>query len=102
MIYATLPSGQLEMERADSDSVSTVVVEVDRMEDLKTAYPNYFLDVGLFIDHLTTALTPRLRQPSAIVATADHVDVSLSRPKADPGGWRPNLDWLRDRMWRKR
>lgn len=99
--YATLPSRQLELERADSDSVSTVVVEVDRMEDLKTAYPNYFLDVSLFIDHLTTALAPGLRQPPAIVATGDHVDASLSRAKADPGGWRPNLDWLRDRTWRK-
>lgn len=100
--YATLPSGQLEMERADSDSVSTVVVEVDRMEDLKTAYPNYFLDLSLFIIHLNTALNPHLRQSRATAATPGEVHVTESSAKLDPGGWRPNLDWLRDRTWRKR
>lgn len=100
--YAALPSGQLEMERADSDSVSTVVVEVDQIEDLKTAYPNYFLDLGLFIDHLNAALYRRVRQTPTTASMTNEALVAARRPKADPGSWRPNLDWLRDRTWRKR
>lgn len=99
--HATLPSGQLEMERADSDSVSTVVVEVDRMDDLKTAYPNYFLDLGLFIEHLDTALDPRLRR-SPRIGEIDDASCVMPGVRRDPGGWRPNLTWLRDRTWRRR
>jgi hypothetical protein len=100
--YATLPSGQLELERGDSDSVSTVVVEVDQLEDLKTAYPNYFLDLSLFIDHLRVALDPSLRRSSLSLRHADDARSAASGANADPGGWRPNLDWLRDRTWRRR
>lgn len=36
------------LEGSDSEPVSTVLVEVDRVKDLKQAYPNYFLDVTMF------------------------------------------------------
>ncbi|MBT6096000.1 MAG: hypothetical protein HOH04_14040 [Rhodospirillaceae bacterium] len=31
----------------------TVLVEADKVEDLKESYPNYFGDVGYFIDNLS-------------------------------------------------
>jgi hypothetical protein len=91
--YSTLPSSQLALEQADSDSVSTVVVEVDRVEDLKEAYPNYFLDVGLFIAQLENALNPARR---GLINPHDAIGV---QPTA-PGAWRPNLEWLRE--WTRR
>ncbi|WP_417483558.1 RelA/SpoT domain-containing protein [Maricaulis sp.] len=35
---------------------NSVVVDVDSIEDLKVAYPNYFFDVGLFLNRLRRAV----------------------------------------------
>lgn len=91
--HASLPTRHLALEQDDSDSVSTVVVEVDRVEDLKDAYPNYFLDLGLFIEHLEGALNPMTRRA---VENGNGAAAATIRP----GTWRPNLDWLRD--WTRR
>jgi hypothetical protein len=89
------------MEQGDSDTVSTVLVEVDRVEDLKTAYPNYFLDVSLFIDHLNEALDPSLRaqRMAASVLAVTPLDLPVQK-SVTAGGWRPNLDWMR--QWSRR
>lgn len=42
-------------ERAHAD-VNTVLVEVDKVGNLKEAYPNYFMDVGLFASKAREAL----------------------------------------------
>jgi hypothetical protein len=78
--YAYLPQGleQYDQEEVDNVSLNSVLVEVDRIGDLKEAYPNYFLDVGLF--------TERLRQ---IVGQAP----SSSK-------WKPDFSWLKN--WRNR
>lgn len=39
--------------------VTTVLVEVDKVENLRDAYPNYFLDVTLFVENLERALDGR-------------------------------------------
>jgi hypothetical protein len=37
-------------------SITTVLVEVDKVENLREAYPNYFLDVRLFTQNVLSAL----------------------------------------------
>ena len=66
----------------DSDAMNAVLVEVDRLTDLKHAYPNYFLDVGKFTDELRR-----------IVSTGGKEPPSRS-------GWKPDLSWLQN--WRGR
>lgn len=82
--HAYLPKGLTDyQEEEKKPTLNSVFVEVDRIGDLKGAFPNYFLDVGLFAE--------KLRE---IVAGIDRGNV----PSAS--GWRPNLSWLAD--WRKR
>lgn len=45
-----------------SDRLNSVLVEVDKVSDLRSAYPNYFMDVGLFAQQLRAVVTPR-RKP---------------------------------------
>lgn len=40
-------------------ALNTVLVEVDRVADLRQAYPNYFLDVEAFTGQLRLAIDPR-------------------------------------------
>lgn len=85
--YRHAPPGLYQYEEAEqaSRSQNSVFVELDRIGDLKKAYPNYFLDVGLFTRELHAVLNP---QRPALV------------PVIPPApSWRPNLSWLRD--WRK-
>jgi hypothetical protein len=59
----------------------TVHVEIDRAEDLKDAYPNYFLDVGAFVNLLEGAVGNK---------TTDELERTLApllaRPTGTPGG----------------
>lgn len=80
-----IPAGFEVLERNDSETVSTVLVEVDRVEDLKEAYPNYFLDVAVFTDRLRTILTPPSRAPA----------------QPDTTRWRPDVRWLKE-WWDQR
>jgi hypothetical protein len=41
-----------EWESGRGRRIETVLVEVDAASDLRKAYPNYFLDVGMFVDRL--------------------------------------------------
>lgn len=61
-------------EEAANASVNSVLVEVDKAENLKSAYPNYFLDVTTFTDMLRDIVTPNWRQslsydPARIAST---------------------------------
>lgn len=76
-----IPTGYEALEGRDSESVSTVLVEVDRVEDLKQAYPNYFLDVTMFTDRLRAVVYD---QPAGPVAVRG-----------------PSMSWLAD-WWRSR
>lgn len=42
----------LQFQERTNDSLTTVLVEVAKMEDLRAAYPNYFGDVTLFVRNL--------------------------------------------------
>jgi Region found in RelA / SpoT proteins len=70
--YENLIQEEQGHERRD-----TVFVEVDRAEDLKDAYPNYFLDVGVFNNLLVGAVDGR---------SADELRQIISpvMPKAEP------------------
>lgn len=48
-----------------SDDSNVVMVEIDKVDDLRAAYPNYFLDVRLFTERLRAAVvdTPIARPP---------------------------------------
>lgn len=45
-----------DAEDSKSDPKNAVLVEVDKVDDLKDAYPNYFLDVALFTKGLRNVL----------------------------------------------
>ena len=50
-------AGSAQYERAESNrNVNSVFVEVEKVADLRAAYPNYFLDVEAFVARLTRAL----------------------------------------------
>ncbi|MGN7770766.1 RelA/SpoT domain-containing protein [Phyllobacterium sp. 22552] len=51
-------ASQYALEERNNGSRNTVLVEIDRVENLKKAYPNYFLDVGKFVYHLKKAIFP--------------------------------------------
>ena len=60
---------------AERDALSnSVVVDVDSIEDLKAAYPNYFLDVEMFVQRLRSATGFSISAPTTI--------------KFPPGAWR--------------
>lgn len=68
-----------------SGRIQQVLVSVDRIDALKVAYPNYFLDVSDFLEQLTaacgskTAFAAQPRKPSSI----DRLDLSfLSKTSA--------------------
>jgi hypothetical protein len=63
--------------------LNSVLVEVDRAEDLKAAYPNYFLDVGLFVEKLRGLIYPAAPKPRISTAGV-------------------NLDWVKEWFQRTR
>ncbi len=74
-------------EQGGYSEKNTVLVEIDRVSNLRDAYPNYFLDVKAFNERL-----------KAIVETPK---IQAFRPLSKgPQGWQPNLVWFSD--WRKR
>ena len=51
--------GSDQYANAEQDvNLNTVFVEVDRVADLRQAYPNYFLDVEAFAARLKLAIEP--------------------------------------------
>lgn len=53
--------GYIQAEK-NSGGGSAVLVEVDRLADLREAYPNYFLDVRTFLQRLNACLLKSARQ----------------------------------------
>jgi ppGpp synthetase/RelA/SpoT-type nucleotidyltranferase len=53
------------------DSSNAVVVEVDRVDDLISAYPNYFLDVTMFTDRLRSIIAGGRRKHIGALASSD-------------------------------
>ena len=79
----SLPKGIDLYENAeDSDAMNAVLVEVDRLSDLKHAYPNYFLDVGMFTEKLREIVSHGGKEPPS------------------RSGWKPDFSWLQN--WRGR
>lgn len=79
----SLPKGIDLYETAEQqDSMNSVLVEVDRLSDLKRAYPNYFFDVGMFTEKLRDIVSHGGKEPPS------------------RSGWKPDLSWLQN--WRGR
>jgi hypothetical protein len=49
----------LEVERAIAEGSEAVLVSVDSLQSLRTAYPNYFLDTKLFVEALKEVIAER-------------------------------------------
>lgn len=49
---AVQSADQYSKQEAAKDSINTVLVEVDTLEDLRIAYPNYYLDVRMFAKNI--------------------------------------------------
>lgn len=57
--FAAASVGSEQYANAERDlNLNTVFVEVDKVADLRKAYPNYFLDVEAFTERLRQALGP--------------------------------------------
>ena len=87
--------------RLGSDTQNVVLVEVDKIDNLKLAYPNYFGDVSLFKDHLrritkgqsaTEYSRPEREAPKP--DTRQRIDLSWLRKSHSA---KPNLKRLRPR-----
>jgi ppGpp synthetase/RelA/SpoT-type nucleotidyltranferase len=48
---------QYSAEESGDGAVSTVLVDIDKVENLRLAYPNYFLDVRLFAQNLVRIMS---------------------------------------------
>jgi hypothetical protein len=80
--FSSLAAGAQSYEAAErGGAVDTVLVELDRAADLRQAYPNYYLDVGLF----TKRLARMLPEPQAAKVRFDWID----RWKARSRGVKP-------------
>jgi hypothetical protein len=47
-----------QLESGKARRIETVLVEVDAASDLRQAYPNYYLDVGTFVERVRSIVTP--------------------------------------------
>lgn len=80
---SSLPRGIDLYENAEHlDSMNAVLVEVDRLSDLKRGYPNYFFDVGMFTEKLRDIVSQGGKDPPS------------------KSGWKPDLSFVRN--WRNR
>lgn len=73
-------------EGRQSAGMDTVLVEVDRAADLRSAYPNYYLDVSMFLDRLRCVIEGRpfvfpVTSPAALTSTKPWI------PRLDLGWW---------------
>ncbi|MCC6946887.1 MAG: RelA/SpoT domain-containing protein [Bradyrhizobiaceae bacterium] len=92
-IYASLSYDAAEVKNAESGSSDTkiVLVEVDEIENLRTAYPNYFGDVQLFKSKLRGIAKPE-EKPDYSVPPQQRVRVTKAKP---------DLSWLTGyRRWK--
>jgi ppGpp synthetase/RelA/SpoT-type nucleotidyltranferase len=85
-------SAEFRDNRSGLDTANIVLVEVDKIENLKVAYPNYFGDVQLFKEQLRQITKGK----SAQEYTVRPQETIAPRPKENP-----NFAWLRRRIrWR--
>lgn len=52
-------------EERNNQGKNTVLVEVNKVAELKAAFPNYFLDAGVFTEKLKAILMPNYRTSQA-------------------------------------
>jgi hypothetical protein len=72
-------------ERNEAAGIDTVLVEVDRAADLRSAYPNYFLDVSTFLGRLRDVIEDRPRLFAVTQPTSPPVPAAtLPEPVAHP------------------
>lgn len=88
----TRMSGQAFNDELLNDRPDTLIVSLDQFEDLRAAYPNYFLDVRLFTERLKRAFTVARDGRTRIVKPATRWGHLLDflheapRPRREMGG----------------
>jgi len=86
--FATGSRRYEQEERTQGSGTDTVLVEVDRAADLRSAYPNYYLDVGMFLERVRDCIAGRPRPEASVVP-------SPALPRAR---WAPiDMSWWRNR-----
>ncbi len=70
-------------EQIFDEAKNVIIVEIDKVDDLRSAYPNYFLDVRMFTDRLKQVV---LQQPQT---------TNLKERPRGPLKWAPFLNFLR-------
>lgn len=90
--------GLSSTEEVTKDGLTSVLVEVDKVENLKAAYPNYFLDVSLFAQNLA-----KISAGQPIDGTIKVVKESAKEASQETIG-RISYDraWLSSNAWRRR
>jgi hypothetical protein len=79
-------SEQLRVDERNDENRDTVIVEMDRAETLREAYPNYFLDVTIFNDRLLAAIADK--EPTPLER------LYPQREHAAPQTFTGHLSWL--------
>jgi Region found in RelA / SpoT proteins len=86
-------SAEEVMNRTDHDNEDIVLVEVDKIENLKKAYPNYFGDVTIF--------GQQLRALTQGESAAEYSVPPKQRPVPQRPGERINPSWLKGSRFQK-
>jgi len=84
--YSSPSGGASNYDTAESSqkAVNSVLVEVDKFDNLRAAYPNYFLDVSAFTNYLN-----RIVQGKEMIPPQAPSQGQVVRPAND-------LSWLAD------
>lgn len=88
--FGTAGAWPEQFGQQESNSITTVLVEVDKVENLREAYPNYFLDVTLFTRNLQNILGGRKLILSLQDQLGDDPDVN-----SIPVPSKYNAEWIR-------
>ena len=89
--FSLAASAYYGAETSGGRPLNAVLVDVDRFEDLRAAFPNYFLDVQLFVLKLKAWLVGRAEAADLVEASppapAESGSAALVRRKIDLGWW---------------
>lgn len=83
---ALSPGERYARAEQSAQHIDTVLVDVDGAEDLHRAFPNYYLDVRMFLELI----------PSSTRTNADQLGIAPSQDT-----WRPDFSQILGRKWKR-
>lgn len=86
--YSSVTTGSDDRSRDQNEAAAAngVLVEIDKVENLRAAYPNYFMDVGAFTDNILRITEGRNETPTYIAKRRQGLDVSWLKDWRKPTG----------------